>query len=90
MPRAWRQVAIKILRPRIEKKLAKRNGRAALPGASASNCSLKRSRRLEPVQFIDTVASAMERELDLRLEAGAAAEFREVAEKDGYLTVPEH
>ena len=47
-----------------------------------------RSRRLEPVQFIDTVASAMERELDLRLEAGAAAEFREVAEKDGYLTVP--
>jgi ubiquinone biosynthesis protein len=31
----------------------------------------------------------MERELDLRLEAGAAAEFREVAEKDGYLTVPQ-
>jgi ubiquinone biosynthesis protein len=47
-----------------------------------------RSRRLEPVRFIDTVAQAMERELDLRLEAGAAAEFREVADKDGYLTVP--
>ncbi|HRO04990.1 MAG TPA: AarF/UbiB family protein, partial [Terricaulis sp.] len=48
-----------------------------------------RSRRLEPVQFIDTVSSAMQREMDLRLEAGAAAEFREVAEKDGYLTVPQ-
>jgi ubiquinone biosynthesis protein len=48
-----------------------------------------RSRRLEPVQFIDTVIAATERETDLRLEAGAAAEFREVAEKDGFLTVPE-
>ena len=48
-----------------------------------------RSRRLEPVQFIDTVSAATQREMDLRLEAGAAAEFREVAEKDGYLTVPQ-
>ena len=32
---------------------------------------------------------AVERELDLRLEAGAAAEFAEVAAKDGFLKVPE-
>ncbi len=81
-------VAIKVLRPRIEKKLAKEM--AALRFlAQAIEFFSPGSRRLEPVQFIDTVASAMERELDLRLEAGAAAEFREVAEKDGYLTVPE-
>ncbi|MCX7359402.1 MAG: 2-polyprenylphenol 6-hydroxylase [Alphaproteobacteria bacterium] len=80
-------VAIKILRPRIEKKLAKEM--AALRFlAQCIEFFSKRSRRLEPVQFIDTVAAATERELDLRLEAGAAAEFREVAEKDGYLTVP--
>ncbi|MBK6702902.1 MAG: 2-polyprenylphenol 6-hydroxylase [Caulobacteraceae bacterium] len=80
-------VAIKILRPRIERKLA--HEMAALRFlARCIEFFSKRSRRLEPVQFIDTVASAMERELDLRLEAGAAAEFREVAEKDGYLTVP--
>ncbi len=81
-------VAIKVLRPRIEKKLAKEM--AALRFlAQAIEFFSPRSRRLEPVQFIDTVASATGRELDLRLEAGAAAEFREVAEKDGYLAVPE-
>ncbi len=81
-------VAIKVLRPRIERKLAKEMGALRFL-AQAIEVFSPRSRRLEPVQFIDTVAQAMERELDLRLEAGAAAEFREVAEKDGYLTVPE-
>jgi ubiquinone biosynthesis protein len=81
-------VAIKVLRPRIEKKLAKEM--AALRFlAQCIEFFSKRSRRLEPVQFIDTVSAATERETDLRLEAGAAAEFREVAEKDGYLAVPE-
>jgi ubiquinone biosynthesis protein len=81
-------VAIKVLRPRIERKLAKEM--AALRFlAQAIEVFSPRSRRLEPVRFIDTVSSALERELDLRLEAGAAAEFREVAAKDGYLCVPE-
>ncbi len=80
-------VAIKILRPRIEKKLAKEMRALHFLAWWIERVS-PRSRRLEPVQFIDTVTAAMERELDLRLEAGAAAEFREVAEKDGYLTVP--
>ena len=81
-------VAIKVLRPRIEKKLAKEM--AALRfAAQALEFFSPRLRRLEPVQFIDTIAGTMERELDLRLEAGAAAEFREVAEKEGYLSVPE-
>jgi ubiquinone biosynthesis protein len=81
-------VAIKVLRPHIEKKLAKEMAALRFLAECIEFWS-PTSRRLEPVQFIDTVASAMERELDLRLEAGAAAEFREVAEKDGYLTVPE-
>ena len=81
-------VAIKVLRPRIERKLAKEMAALRFAAQSIEFFS-PASRRLEPVQFIDTVSSAMERELDLRLEAGAAAEFREVAEKDGYLAVPE-
>lgn len=81
-------VAIKVLRPRIEKKLAKELGALRFL-AQAIEFFSPRSRRLEPVQFIDTVSAALERELDLRLEAGAAAEFREVAEKEGYLHVPE-
>ncbi|MBX9746826.1 MAG: 2-polyprenylphenol 6-hydroxylase [Hyphomonadaceae bacterium] len=81
-------VAIKVLRPRIERKLAKEMSALRFLAQCIEFFST-RSRRLEPVQFIDTVSSAMERELDLRLEAGAAAEFKEIAEKDGYLTVPE-
>ncbi|GIK48993.1 MAG: putative protein kinase UbiB [Alphaproteobacteria bacterium] len=81
-------VAIKVLRPRIEKKIAKELGALRFLAQGIEFFS-PRSRRLEPVRFIDTVSSALERELDLRLEAGAAAEFREVAAKDGYLSVPE-
>jgi ubiquinone biosynthesis protein len=80
-------MAIKILRPRIEKKLQKEM--AALRfAAQAIELFSPSSRRLEPVAFVDTVSSAMERELDLRLEAGAAAEFKEVAEQDGLFQVP--
>lgn len=86
-PKREHPVAVKILRPRIEKKMAKEM--AALHfGAQLIEFFLPSSRRLEPVQFIDTVSTALERELDLRLEAGAAAEFKEVAEKDGFLNVP--
>jgi ubiquinone biosynthesis protein len=81
-------VAIKVLRPRIEKKMAKEMAALRFLAWWIETLS-PRSRRLEPIRFIDTVAAATEREMDLRLEAGAAAEFREVAAKDGYLTVPE-
>lgn len=81
-------VAIKVLRPRIERRMAKEMAALRFLAQSIEFFS-PRSRRLEPVQFIDTVSAATEREMDLRLEAGAAAEFREVAEKDGYLAVPQ-
>jgi ubiquinone biosynthesis protein len=81
-------VAIKVLRPRIESKMAKDMAALRFLAQSIEFFS-PRSRRLEPVQFIDTVSDATQRELDLRLEAGAAAEFREVAEKDGYVAVPQ-
>lgn len=80
--------AIKILRPRIEKKLRQEMA-ALLFGAKALELFSKTSRRLEPVKFVETVSTALERELDLRLEAGAAAEFKEVAAKEGLLSVPE-
>ncbi|MGE3579996.1 MAG: AarF/UbiB family protein, partial [Hyphomonadaceae bacterium] len=80
-------VAIKVLRPRIEKKLAKELAALRFAAQSIEFFSV-RSRRLEPVQFIDTVSSALERELDLRLEAGACAEFKDVAAADGFLEVP--
>lgn len=81
-------VAVKILRPNIEKKLAREMG-ALHFGARLLEIFVPSSRRLEPVQFVETVSTALSRELDLRLEAGAGAEFKEVAEKDGFLNVPE-
>ena len=81
-------VAVKILRPNIEKKMAKEMG-ALHFGARMIETFVPSSRRLEPVQFVETVSTSLMRELDLRLEAGAGAEFKEVAEKDGFLTVPE-
>lgn len=86
-PNRQHAVAVKILRPRIEKKMAREMG-ALHFGARLIEFFIPSSRRLEPVNFIETVSTAMERELDLRLEAGAAAEFKEVAEKDGFLSVP--
>ncbi len=81
-------VAVKILRPNIEKKMAKEMG-ALHFGARLIETFVPSSRRLEPVQFVETVSVSLMRELDLRLEAGAGAEFKEVAEKDGFLNVPE-
>ncbi len=86
-PNRQHAVAVKILRPRIERKMAREMG-ALRFGAQLIETFIPSSRRLEPVNFIETVSTAMERELDLRLEAGAAAEFKEVAEKDGFLSVP--
>lgn len=80
--------AIKVLRPHIEKRMAQEMQALRFLAWWIEFLS-PRSRRLEPVRFIDTVSAATQREMDLRLEAGAAAEFREVAEKDGYLTVPQ-
>jgi ubiquinone biosynthesis protein len=81
-------LAVKILRPRIEQKMA-REMNALRFGAKILEFFAPSSRRLEPVQFIETVSTALARETDLRLEAGAAAEFAEVAAKDGFLNVPE-
>ncbi|MET0182897.1 MAG: 2-polyprenylphenol 6-hydroxylase, partial [Caulobacterales bacterium] len=88
LPHSEGIVAIKVLRPRIERKLEKELSALKFAAQTVEFFS-RRSRRLEPVQFVETVSSALERELDLRLEAGAAAEFREVAAKDGFLAVPE-
>jgi ubiquinone biosynthesis protein len=47
-----------------------------------------KSRRLEPVAFVATIRTALEKELDLRREAGAGDAFGEIVAADGYLKVP--
>ena len=46
------------------------------------------SRRMRPIAFVETVRSAMEKELDLRLEAGGVSEFASIAEDTKFFSVP--
>lgn len=80
--------AVKILRPGVEK-LINRELRAMKRAARTVERVNEESRRLKPVAFTETVAASMEKELDLRLEAGGGDEMRELSFKAGYYYVPE-
>ncbi len=80
--------AVKILRPGVEK-LIDRELRAMKRAARTVERVNVESRRLKPVAFTETVAASMEKELDLRLEAGGGDEMRELSFKAGYYYVPE-
>lgn len=69
-------VAVKVLRPQIEKQ-ARREFESFLLGAKLVEFFVKASRRIEPVKFIETLSEAAEIELDLRIEAGSASELKE-------------
>ena len=82
-----REVAVKVLRPGIEKRVA--SDVAALRAAAALVESwAPASRRLEPRAFAETVVRALELELDLRFEAAGADELRGVMAHDGYMRGP--
>ena len=79
--------AVKILRPGIERQLtvelsAMKRAARTIEGISAE------SQRLKPVAFTETIAAAMMRETDLRLEAGGADEMHEISQKSGHFVVP--
>ncbi len=79
--------AVKILRPGVEKLIA-RELRAMRRAARTVERASVESRRLEPVAFTETVAIAMEKELDLRLEAGGADQMRAISEDDDWFQIP--
>ena len=79
--------AVKILRPGVET-LIGRELRAMKRAARTVERVNVESRRLKPVAFTETVATSMEKELDLRLEAGGADEMRELSFKAGYFHIP--
>jgi ubiquinone biosynthesis protein len=82
-----RSVAVKLLRPGIEREI-EREGKAMALAASVVQALSKKAKRLEPVAFVATIRGALEKELDLRREAGAGDAFGEIAAIDGYLKVP--
>ena len=85
--RDGRRVAVKVLRPGIERRVAADSAVLELAARLIERWAPP-VRRLEPRAFAATVVRATELELDLRLEAAGADELCEVMDKDGYMAAP--
>jgi ubiquinone biosynthesis protein len=84
--RDGREVAVKVLRPGIERRVAREVDAMMLAARIVD--AWPPARRLEPLAFAATVARTLTLELDLRLEAAAADELREVMDDDGHMRAP--
>jgi ubiquinone biosynthesis protein len=82
-----REVAVKILRPGIERRVAADSDILRLAARLAERW-VGASRRLEPIAFAGVVIRSLELELDLRFEAAGASELAEVMARDGYMSAP--
>ena len=86
--RDGRKVAVKVLRPGIERQVA-RDVASMRKAARWADRFVPAARRLDPSAFTETVARALAMELDMRLEAAGASELGEVMAQDGYMHAPE-
>lgn len=82
-----RKVAVKVLRPGIERRVAQDAEVLALAARLVDRWAPP-ARRLEPRAFAATVIRATQLELDLRLEAAGADELGEVMAQDGFMAAP--
>ncbi|MEQ9115939.1 MAG: 2-polyprenylphenol 6-hydroxylase [Rickettsiales bacterium] len=83
-----KDVAVKILKPRI-RKIFKREVAFFRWGAEVLDNYFKIAKRLKPHEVVDTFENYMKSELDLRLEAAAAMKFSEIHQNDKHIHVPE-
>jgi ubiquinone biosynthesis protein len=84
---AGRDVAVKILRPRVEAEFA----RDLSAFAFAARCAERffaEGRRLRLVALVETLSASVAMELDLRMEAAAASELAERTRSDEEFRVP--
>ena len=81
-------VAIKILRPSIEREI-KRDLRNFFVTAKIMERFSKEAKRLRLVEVVKTLAESLSMEIDLRLEAAAQSEIRENVINDDYFNVPD-
>ena len=82
-----RKVAVKVLRPGVERRVS-RGLDAMRLGARLVDKFVEPARRLEPQAFVEIIARSLQLELDMRLEAAAASELAEVMAKDAYMSAP--
>jgi len=85
--RGERAVAIKVLRPGIERRF-RRDLRSYYTAARLAERFVPASRRLRPVGIVDTLAHSVEVEMDLRLEAAALSEMAENVKADQGFRLP--
>lgn len=83
-----KDVAVKVLRPGIEKRFA-RDMVAYKTGARLIEKLFHPSRRLRPIAVVETMARSVELEMDLRLEAAAISEMAENTAGDPDFAVPQ-
>ena len=83
-----RKVAVKVLRPGVEKKVARDIETLQLAGSLAELFGPE-ARRLEPRALTEIVGRSLSLELDLRLEAAGASELGEVMAADGFMRTPD-
>lgn len=83
-----RDVAVKVLRPRIEPEVAA-EFRAFSRAARFIESLSPATKRMEPVRFIETLKDAAALELDLRMEAAAASALKDDLKDAPGVRVPE-
>ena len=80
-------VAVKVLRPGVERQVA-HDSEVLLLAARLVQRLVPAARRLEPVAFAGTVIRALRLELDMRFEAAGADELAAIMAKDGFMAGP--
>jgi len=83
-----RTVAVKILRPEVERRFA-RDLESYYAGARIAERLLPKTRRLRPTDVVATLERSARIELDLRLEAAAISEIGQNIKGDSGFVVPE-
>jgi ubiquinone biosynthesis protein len=86
-PHGRKHVAVKILRPGIERRFQADLDAFRFAAGTAENLSAE-ARRLRLVEVVDTLARSVAIEMDLRLEAAAIAEMAENTRDDPDFRVP--
>ena len=82
-----RKVAVKVLRPGVERRVMQDTGVLRLAARLAEKLA-PASRRLRPTEFVEVVIRALELEMDLRFEAAGCAELGEAMALDPYMRAP--
>ena len=80
-------VAIKILRPNIEREIKKDLGKFFILANILEKIS-KEAKRLRLIEVVQTLAESLSMEIDLRLEAAAQSEIKDNVINDEYFDVP--